>query len=54
MVRKMKQMDRDSYEFAKLNLEVQELVKTDIDFRIDTATQLLKAKLARARQENYE
>ncbi len=37
-VNKMKKIDRDSYEFTKASLEVQELVKVDIDFRIEVAT----------------
>ena len=44
-VAKMKKLDRDSYEFTKASLEVQELVKVDLDFRIEVATKRLREKL---------
>jgi hypothetical protein len=33
-VQKMKLLDRDSYDFTKASLEVQEMVKIDIDAKI--------------------
>lgn len=36
-INKMKKFDRDSVEFMRASLEIQEIVKSDIDVRIDFA-----------------
>jgi len=52
-VNRMKKIDKDSYEFTKASIEVQELVKTDLDYRIEVATQNIKEKLQQSKQERY-
>ena len=51
-VNKMKKMDRDSYEFTKASLEVQELVKRDMDLRIEIETSKLR-KLYDQQKDKY-
>ncbi|CDW71095.1 UNKNOWN [Stylonychia lemnae] len=41
-VNKMKKFDRDSYEYMKANLEIQEMLKVDIDLRLDILTKKLR------------
>lgn len=53
-VQKLRKLDRESYDFTKASLEVQELVKVDTDFRIEAATKALKAKLEDFRQDRYQ
>ena len=48
-VNKMKLLDRDSHEFTKASLEVQELVKNDIDSKVAFATSTLRERMSRAK-----
>eukprot|EP00347_Sterkiella_histriomuscorum_P009328 403341630 len=52
-INKMKKFDRESYEFMKANLEIQEILKIDQDFRIHVATQKIRAKRDKFRDDYY-
>jgi len=41
-VYKMKLFDRDSFDFMRASLEVQEVVKSDIDLRVENAVKEYK------------
>src|SRR5689334_15206263 len=53
-VSKMKKFDRDSYDFMRANLEIQELVKVDMEQRLQKATAELKEKYRQSEQEREE
>ncbi len=44
-VNKMKKFDRDSVEFMRASLEIQEMVKSDLDLRVYNATEAMKEKV---------
>lgn len=52
-VNKMKKFDRDSYDFMRASLEIQEMVKIDFDSRISKATDMLKEQLQACEADKF-
>lgn len=50
----MKKFDRDSYDFIKANLEVQEMLKIDIDYRVEMGTKTISEKARLAKEKYYK
>jgi len=52
-VQKMKLLDRESYEFTKASIEIEEMLKTDVDSKIRIAIADLKGRYEEVKQEKF-